>query len=135
LQTGLLRLLEVQVVLPDGEIFSAPGEDELPPPVSLRSLATDGNTEALFHLALAPVRSSGTNMASTQLEADTASRYYRAPIQSPDAYTDAVPAELVVLRKSARVLLDTEPRAHLVSLPIIKLRKTSTGGYEIDGRF
>jgi type VI secretion system protein ImpJ len=135
LQTGLLRLLELQVVLPDGEMFNAPGEDELPPPVSLSSLAQDGSSEALFHLAMAPVRASGTNMASTQQEADTAVRYYRAPIQAADSYTDAVPAELVVLRRSTQILPDSAPRAHLVSLPLLRLRKTSTGGFEIDGRF
>lgn len=135
LQTGLLRLLELQVVLPDGEMFNAPGEDELPPPVSLSTLGHDGSGELLFHLALAPVRASGTNMASTQHEADTAVRYFRTPIQAADSYTDAVPAELVVLRKSAQVLPDHAPRAHLVSLPLVRLRRTSTGGFEVDGRF
>ena len=135
LQTGLLRLLELQVVLPDGELFNAPAEDELPPPVALSSLTQDGAGDALFHLAMAPVRSSGTNMASTPDEADTAVRYFRSPIQSADAFTDAVAAELVVLRKSARLLPDNAPRAHLVTLPLVRLRKTSTGGFELDGRF
>ena len=135
LQTGLLRLLELQVVLPDGELFNAPAEDELPPPVALSSLTQDGAGDALFHLAMAPVRSSGTNMASTPDEADTAVRYFRTPIQSADAFTDAVAAELVVLRKSARLLPDSAPRAHLVTLPLVRLRKTSTGGFELDGRF
>lgn len=135
LQTGLLRLLELQVVLPDGEMFNAPGEDELPPAVALSSIAQDGAGEAVFHLALAPVRASGTNMASTQQEADTAVRYFRSPVQAADGFTDAVAAELVVLRKSARILHDSEPRAHLVSLPLLRLRKTSTGGMEVDRRF
>ena len=123
LQTGLLRLLELQVVLPDGELFNAPGEDELPPAVALSSIAQDGAGEAVFHLALAPVRASGTNMASTQQEADTAVRYFRSPVQAADGFTDAVAAELVVLRKSARILHDSEPRAHLVSLACAKLQK------------
>ena len=46
LQTGLLRVLELQAVLPDGELFNAPSEDELPPPVSLASLA-DGHAQSL----------------------------------------------------------------------------------------
>ncbi len=138
LQIGLLRILELQVVFPDGELFNAPTEDELPPPVSLGALSESGHqtsTDAVFHLALAPLRSNGTNMAATREEADTAARYYRSPIQAADAYTDSVAAELVVLRKSARLLGDTEPRKHLVSLPLLRLKKTSTGGYELDGRF
>lgn len=138
LQTGLLRVLELQVVFPDGELFNAPTEDELPPPVSLTALTEAGqqsSTETIFHLALAPLRGHGTNMAATREEADTATRYYRSPIQAADAYTDAVPAEVVVLRKSARLLSDSEPRGHLVSLPLLRLKKTSTGGHELDGRF
>jgi type VI secretion system protein ImpJ len=138
LQTGLLRVLELQAVLPDGELFNAPSEDELPPPVSLASLA-DGQaqslTETVFHLAMAPLRSNGTNMAATRDEADTGARYYRSPMQAADVYTDAVAAEVVVLRKSARLLADTDPRAHLISMPLLRLKKTSTGGFEIDGRF
>jgi type VI secretion system protein ImpJ len=138
LQTGLLRILELQVVFPDGELFNAPTEDELPPPVSLGTLAegsSNGNTDTVFHLALAPLRANGSNMAATRDEADTAARYYRVPVQAVDAYTDAVPAEVVVLRKSAHLLAEPEPRGHLVSLPLLRLKKTATGGFELDGRF
>ncbi len=138
LQTGLLRLLELQVVMPDGELFNAPSEDELPPPVALSSLASGGDApggDAVFHLAMAPLRSNGSNMASTREEADTGSRYYRGAVQAADAYTDAVSAELITLRKSGRLVPDSSPRGHLVSLPLLRLRKTSTGGFEVDGRF
>jgi type VI secretion system protein ImpJ len=138
LQTGLLRLLELQVVFPDGELFNAPADDELPPPVALSSLAESADQlsgEWTFHVALAPLRAHGTNMAATREEADTAVRYYRKAQQAADAYTDAVSAEVVVLRKSAKVLPDASPKAHLVSLPLLRLKKTSTGGFEQDGRF
>ena len=101
LQTGLLRILELQVVFPDGELFNAPTEDELPTPVTLESLSASAGanaTEWVYHLALAPVRSSGTNFADTREEADTAVRYYRNNVQAADAYTDAVAAEITVLQ-------------------------------------
>jgi type VI secretion system protein ImpJ len=140
LQTGLLRVLELQVVFPDGELFNAPAEDELPPPVALDALqASNANgasgQELVFHLALAPVRSSGTNFATSREEADTAVRYYRSHLQAADAYTDAVTAEVTVLRKSAKLLSESEPRAHLVSLPVLRIKRTATGNFEHDGRF
>jgi len=146
LQTGMLRILELQVVFPDGELFHAPAEDELPAPVALTSLGEGADaphgtpssgvgSELLFHLAMAPLRPHGSNMASSREEADTAARYYRSALQAADAYTDAVSAEVVVLRKSARLLADAQPRAHLISLPLLRLKKTATGGFELDGRF
>lgn len=138
LQTGLLRLLEVRAILPDGEVYNAPGDDELPPPVALSALGDAADTltgEAVFHLTMAPLRAQGTNVAASRDEADTAVRYFREGRQMGDAYTDAVSAEVVVLRKSARLLPDSAPRAHLVSLPLLRLKKTSTGGFELDGRF
>ena len=138
LQAGLLRLLDLQVVMPDGELINAPSEDELPPPVSLASLpasaAGDGAAVG-FHLALADLRSTGTNMAATAQEADTAVRYHRVASQVADQYTDAVTAELMTLRKSVRLLPDSAPRGHLISLPVLRLKRTSTGGFEVDGRF
>jgi type VI secretion system protein ImpJ len=138
LQVGMLRLLELQVVFPDGEHFNAPVDDELPPPVALSSISESVDQlsgDCLFHVALAPLRSQGTNMASTREEADTAVRYYRAPRQVADNYTDAATAELVVLRKSAKLLHDNAPRAHLVTVPLLRLKKTASGGFEQDGRF
>ncbi|WP_294637525.1 type VI secretion system baseplate subunit TssK [uncultured Aquabacterium sp.] len=138
LQAGLLRLLEVRAILPDGDLYNAPADDELPPPVALSALG-DADVglagETVFHLAMAPLRKQGSNMAASREEADTAVRYFREGRQLPDVYTDAVTAEVVVLRKSARMLTDAAPRAHLVSLPLLRLRKTSTHGFELDGRF
>jgi type VI secretion system protein ImpJ len=41
----------------------------------------------------------------------------------------------MVLRKVVRLLTESHPRSHLTSLPILRLRKTPTGGFELDGRF
>lgn len=141
LQTGLLRVLELQVVFPDGELFNAPAEDELPPPVALDAIqaskgqGASNGPELVFHLALAPVRGHGSNFATSREEADTAVRYYRSHVQAADAYTDAVTAEVTVLRKSAKLLSEAEPRAHLVTLPLLRIKRTATGGFEHDGRF
>lgn len=134
LQAGVLRVLELQVAFPDGELYSAPGEDDLPPPVSLESLP-GSSTETVFHLTIAPLRSVGSNFAAEQENADSGVRYFQRNEEAPDWYTDAVDAEVAVLRKCARLVADHDPRDHLVSLPALRLRRTSTGGFEADGRF
>ncbi|TDP88226.1 type VI secretion system protein ImpJ [Aquabacterium commune] len=141
LQAGRLHLLELQVVFPDGELLNAPAEDELPPPIDLGSLGqspsdvhAEGSTLA-FHLAMAPVRHQGSNLAATQEEADTAVRYHRVAQHIGDGYTAAVSAEVVTLHKSVRLLSEPVPRSHLMSLPLLRLKRTSAGGFELDGRF
>jgi type VI secretion system protein ImpJ len=141
LHSGLLRLLELQVAFPDGELLNAPSEDALPPPLALDSLGmpqADGSTDGgllCFHLAMAPLRQQGSNLAASVEEADTAVRYHRTAQQVPDCYTAAATAEVVSLRKSVRLLPEVAPRAHLMSLPLLRLKRTSTGGFELDGRF
>jgi type VI secretion system protein ImpJ len=136
LQAGILRVLELHAVLPDGEMFHAPAEDELPPPVVIGSLPSSNESSAfIFHLASAALRSQGTNMAATHQDADTAVRYHCSAHQVADHYTNAVTAELMSLRRSTRLLPDTSPRDHLISLPLLRLQRTSSGAFELDGRF
>ncbi len=134
LQAGVLRLTELQVVFPDGELYDAPQVDELPPPVPLSSLP-DLGPQVVFHLAMAPLRTHGTNFASSLEEAATAVRYVQHHEPAADWYTGAVEAEVTTLRKSVRVLAEHQPRDHLVSLPLLRLRRTSTGEMELDARF
>ncbi|MCH8180950.1 MAG: type VI secretion system baseplate subunit TssK [Proteobacteria bacterium] len=144
LQSGLLRLQALQVAFPDGELLHAPGDDALPPPVSLTSLNAQGHSSAeaghedshlTFHLAIAPVHPQGGNLAGTADDAHTGVRYHRMARQVADGYTDAVTAEVVTLHKSVRLLPETVPREHLLSLPLLRLKRTATGGFELDGRF
>jgi type VI secretion system protein ImpJ len=134
LQSGVLRLTEVQVVLPDGDIYNAPAEDELPPPVSLSSV--QGDTASMpIHLAMAPMRRVGTNFGAPDAQAVHGVRFVQRNEPAADWFTDAVDAEVAVLRKSARLLVDGESRDHLVHLPLLRLRRNSTGDFEIDARF
>ncbi|MBI5335220.1 MAG: type VI secretion system baseplate subunit TssK [Burkholderiales bacterium] len=145
LQAGLLRLLELQAVLPDGEMVSAPGEDELPAAVSLAELPA-GVNEVVYHLAVAPLRRVGSNFTPFAGQAaadahdgvpagDGMARYVQHNESAADWYTGAVEAEIAVLRRGLRLVADHEPREHLVTLPLLRVRRTSTGGFELDGRF
>ncbi|TBO34252.1 type VI secretion system baseplate subunit TssK [Aquabacterium lacunae] len=136
LGSGVLRLTSLALISPDGEVVRAPDIDELPPPLQLHTLPdTPGGGEWVFHLAMAPLREAGGNAAASPQEADTALRYYHRHSEVPDIYTQAVPAEVVTLGRSLRVLGPDEPRAHLITLPLLALRRTATGGFERVERF
>lgn len=133
LATGVLRFTELQIVFPDGELYSAPAEDDLPAPVTLASLELTSN-ELVFHVVMAPLRQNGSNFSAID-QADGALRYVQQNVAAGDWFTAAAQAELAVLRRSARVLPDGEPRDHLVSLPVVRLRRSATGPFEVDSRF
>jgi type VI secretion system protein ImpJ len=136
LSSGVLRLTSLALISPDGEVVRAPDIDELPPPLQLHALPdSTGGGEWVFHLAMAPLREAGCNAATTPQEADTALRYYHRHGEVPDVFTQAVPAEVVTLGRSLRVLGPDEPRAHLITLPLLALRRTGTGGFERVERF
>jgi type VI secretion system protein ImpJ len=134
LQAGRLRLTELQMVLPDGELYNAPAEDELPEPMALDTAFGQGN-EVVLHVAAAPLRTNGSNFASTRDEADTAARYYQVQKDVEDQYTDAAAAQLSLLGKSVKLISEHDPRGHLVTMPVLRVRRNATGGFELDPRY
>lgn len=134
LASGVLRFTELHIVFPDGEMYAAPGEDELPDAVSLATLP-GGATDFVFHAAISPMRGSGSNSARADAPADTSMRFRQAQQAASDLFTAAAGADVIVLRRVVRIVADHEPRDHLVSLPLARVRRQTAGGFEADGRF
>lgn len=134
LLSGVLRFTELQLVFADGELFSAPQEDALPPPLALGSIPA-GTSLIDFHVALPPMRATGSNYSGHEQSVDAERRYAQESQPAPDWFTAAAEAEVSVLRRSVRILADTEPRDHLVSMPICRLRRSATGAFEADPAF
>lgn len=132
LASGVLRFDELQLVLPDGELINAPQDDELPPPLSLAGFPT-GVAEMVFHAALAPMRGHGSNFTHNGHEG--AQRYAQRNEAAPDWFTSAAEADISTLRRCLRVLPEGEPRDHLVSVPLCRLRRSATGQFELDLRY
>lgn len=59
---GVLRLDDLSLVFPDGDLVNAPAEDALPPPLSLASVPPQA-MEVVFYVAPAPVRHQAGNVA------------------------------------------------------------------------
>ncbi len=134
LATGSLRILELQAVLPDGDPCTAPQDDELPETVSLTAIPA-GTAEVVFHLALAPMRSSGHNFASKDDESRAGSRFVTRNETAADWFTAAVDASVPTLRRRLRLVSDLEPREHLTTTPLLRLRRQATGGFELDAYY
>ncbi len=134
LASGVLSFQELQIVFPDGELYSAPSEDELPAPVSLASIPA-GVSEIVFHATIAPLRANGRNFSAADDEPDGSLRYAQKNVEAGDWFTSASESEVAVLRRCVRVLPDAEPRDHLVSLPLCRIRRSATSSFEVDTRF
>ncbi len=134
LAAGVLRFEELQLVFPDGESYSAPQEDDVPAPVSLDGIPA-GASEVVFHAGLARMRANGSNFSGNAAEPDASLRFAQHDVPAADWFTGAAPGELAVLKRCVRVFADAEPRDHLVSLPVCRLRRSATGPFELDPRF
>ncbi len=134
LAAGMLRLGEISVIFPDGEPYAAPGGDELPEAVNLANLPA-GADEHTFHLALAPIREGGGNVAAGAGAPGLATRYVQHNQRAADLYTASVEADLATLRRHARLMSGQDAPNDLVSLPILRLRRTGAGNYRLDSVF
>jgi type VI secretion system protein ImpJ len=133
LRTGMLRLLNLQMVFKDGEFFSAPTEDELPEPVPIsEAMEKNNSSSAIFSVAFAPWRDGGSsNYAKTRLEAGTNVRYHKFERPVVDQFTDASVGPIASLKKSVQ-LVSTDDNVHLARMPFVKVLRNGNGEYEID---
>lgn len=130
LEHGALRALELSVIFPDGEMYAAPGADELPQPLSLESLP-DVSEGTLIHLALPLLKDHGGNCTEADGE-DPSARFVQDSQATGDLFTDAGDAELTYLRKTVRLLSDDQPKDPYTTIPVARVIRTSTGGFELD---
>lgn len=133
LASGVLRVVELSLFFPDGELYFAPQADALPPPLVLDAVPA-GVSELTFHIALYPLQDNGDNYRE-QIEGASVSRFVGAEEETADLYTEAEPAAITYLKKSVKLIAETEPREQFISLPVVRVRRTGTGGFELDENF
>jgi type VI secretion system protein ImpJ len=134
LATGTLRVTQLRAILPDGDLYNAPGDDELPEPTSLAGLPVSAS-DLVFHLAVVPMRGTGTNFSAEGGGPAKGVRFVQHNDAAADWFTGAAEADISTLRRCGRLLAEHEPREHLVGLPLLRLRRQPTGAFELDQRF
>lgn len=133
LRNNLLRLDTFAAIFRDGELVDAPDCDPLPPAFDLS--AVPANVHALTcYAALALLAPDASNYAAPETAAPGA-RYVRQERATPDIYSEATAAELSYLRPSVRLVTDLEPRSACDCIPVARLRRVVSGGFEHDPGF
>ncbi len=131
LASGTLRPLRISAVFPDGEPYVAPAADELPDALSLADLPA-GVQSTTIYLALPLLRPQGGNCGQ---DPGGSARFVQSNQPTSDLFTEAAEAELGYLRKTVRLLTEDEPRDAFTALPLVRIRRTATGGFELDDQF
>lgn len=128
-----LRILELSLRFQDGELYDAPGADELPETVDLSQLLQSQHS-VTYYAALPAFKPFGGNFSQTGQAKDGA-RFVQANHDTPDLYTQAAQAQLSYLRKKLRLVSEFEPRDSYTHFPLLRLRRASAGGFEMDPAF
>lgn len=133
LKSGMLRFNRIDAVFANGDSFTAPDIDQLPAPMALdTALANDGVRE--FCLALPLLDIHGRNCSDSTTDGGQV-RYLIVPRETDDLYTDAVSAEISTLSKMSILKGSDEPRDRFLSMPIVRIRRTASNGFEVDPAF
>jgi type VI secretion system protein ImpJ len=128
LKSGMLRFNRIDVVFANGDFFSAPDIDQLPPPLALdTALSDDGVCD--FYLAIPLLDIHGRN-CSGNITDSVHARYLTVPREIGDLYTDAAAAEISTLSKISVLKGENEPRDRFLSMPVARIRRTASNGFE-----
>ncbi|MFS2003779.1 type VI secretion system baseplate subunit TssK [Duganella sp. CT11-25] len=129
LKANRLRLQSLSLIFRDGEIVDAPSSDPLPVAVDLSTIPPSV-LEVTWHAALPSLAPGGGN-ASTAGGA----RYSQSTRETSDLYTQAAGADVSFLKSAVRLVSDQEPLGAFDCVPVIRLRRLVTGGFEPDPSF
>jgi len=133
LKSDTLRINELSLIFPDGEVYRAPDGDTLPLQVKLGELAPSVQA-VTFHAALPSLKAHGDNCADGPDDKGDA-RFTRHERDTQDLFTGAADAPVTYLKKTLRLIADTEALESFESVPVVRVRRVATGGFEVDPSF
>ncbi|MFK3739278.1 type VI secretion system baseplate subunit TssK [Massilia sp. TN1-12] len=137
LASGVLRILDLALRFQDGELVDAPGMDDLPDTIDLgqQGQQQQPSLQAItYYAALPGLKPFSGNFAQPGQAVNTA-RFVQSNQETPDLYTQAAPAQLSYLRKTVRIVAEHEPRDAYIHFPLLRVRRSASGGFELDDGF
>jgi type VI secretion system protein ImpJ len=133
LRNDILRVTELSLIFPDGEIYRAPQTDLLPLQVRLGELPPD--VQALtFHAAMPALKAHGENCAGS-IDDRADARFARDERDTHDLFSRAADAPVTYLRKTLRLVSELDALESFDSVALVRLRRVATGGFEIEPSF
>ena len=134
LANNILQAESLSLVFPDGETYDAPGSDLLPQVVELAGLPSS-EPHFTFYAALPAYHSHGGNVAGFRGQDLAQARFLQLELETADQYTEALDSHIVYLAKQARLLSHLASKEGYLAVPVLRIRRRSGGGFEIDPTF
>ncbi len=125
LKAGMLRVDRLHLVFRDGALFRAPEAVPLPLSRDMSNLPQLGAATTLY-ACLAEMQAYGGNVAARE-GAVRPSRFQSSQAEVADLYTQALPADLAVLKPDVRLMFEEENRDGYDAIPVCRLEKDATG--------
>jgi type VI secretion system protein ImpJ len=136
LGNGRIQASALDVVFPDGTIFTAPSHDPLPLSRDLNELPQVSGSKTTLYACLPNLSAYGGNTQKSAGEATPRPVRFRNALHPvSDLYTHALEASLTLLELNVSLMLEEENRDGYDSVPIARLVKNVTGQWQIDDKF
>jgi type VI secretion system protein ImpJ len=133
LSAGVLSVSSASGIFPDGLLFDIPNSDPGPPPKQLAdSFEVDNDILEVF-LAIPHHRERGLNVSASQIGADTRYRAEVALLRDENSGQSEKPVQIA--RKNFRLLAQGEAREGVSALPVVRVKRTLAGLYQVDPHF
>lgn len=134
LAAGLIKLNRLDLAFQDGAFFESPYGEPLPLARDLNDIPNLG-TEALVYACMPLINAYGGNCHEPGKPSNRPTRFNSERIQASDLYTEALDAELTVLRTNVKLVLDVENRDGHLSIPVVRIQKNATGTWSVDDNY
>ncbi|HWB83594.1 MAG TPA: type VI secretion system baseplate subunit TssK [Bryobacteraceae bacterium] len=134
LHNGTVSLIHARGIFPDGLPFNMPESDALPPPRAIAELFPPTHDGLVVLLGIPPRKANGFNCSLADGDGAEA-RYVAESRVLHDENTGADERAVRLGRKNLRLLVDTEPAADLVLLPIARVIRDGSGHFAYDPNF
>lgn len=126
-----VSLLKLDAILCTGERIEAPYPDNLPATLSLRYIKPDCES-VIVCVTLPPLRHDGDNSA---VDTGTGRRYVAREEETVDHFGRATIAPVHFASYCPRLVISGEPGADASALPVLRLKRSTAGRFEVDAAF
>ncbi len=135
LRNGTVSVVHARGIFPDGLSFNMPESDPLPVARGIADLFPPTRESLTVLAAISPHRFGAPNCALSDQDKNGQTRFIAESEMVPDENTGIDEKPLKVGRKNIQILLDTEDRGDMQTLPIARIRRDGSGNYIYDEGF